>query len=215
MSELKIESITKEYEGRRLLQDVAISCKKGEVVAILGRNGSGKSTLLEIAFGTKRANHRYVKASNKYITKLFGIRKHLNYLPQNSFLPKHVKSKLLLTIFCGRDALKNSIIEPYLGKKSKEMSFGEKRLVEIYMMCSSASNYVLLDEPFSGVAPILRDHIKEIIASKLDQKGFVITDHDYENVLDIANKVYLIHEGTTIEVKGKKELQEYGYLPSN
>ena len=108
--------------------------------------------------------------------------------------------------------MNNHLIKPHLNKKSKQLSGGERRILEIFLIIFSNAKYILLDEPFNGVAPIHKEEIKKIIIAQSKNKGFIITDHDYRNILDIATKIVLIHDGRTKEIKNNDELIRYGYI---
>jgi ABC-type lipopolysaccharide export system ATPase subunit len=71
---------------------------------------------------------------------------------------------------------------------------------------------VLLDEPFSYLAPILVERLKEIIVAEKKRKGIVITDHLYRDILDITDHLYLIQDGKSHVVRGPDELRLLGYL---
>ena len=75
--------------------------------------------------------------------------------------------------------------------------------------------FVLLDEPFNGISPLHVDLIKKMIIDKSLKKGILLTDHDYRNVLDVANKYYLLFDGGLKSVKTKQDLVEWGYVPDN
>jgi len=99
MSKLHVDSVIKSFGTSQILTDVFISCEKGEIIGLLGRNGTGKSTLLKIIFGALWADSRFVKVGDKLVTGLFETRKFINYLPQDSFLPTHVKVKTIIDLF--------------------------------------------------------------------------------------------------------------------
>ncbi len=217
MSKLHVDSVIKNFDTKQVLTDVFISCQKGEIIGLLGRNGTGKSTLLKIIFGSISADRKFVKIGDKISTGLFDNRKLIKYLPQDNFLPNHVKIKTVIELFCDKkDAeliKKNGLIMPMLNKKSKQLSGGERRLSEIFLIIYSNSKYTLIDEPFNGVAPVYKDDIKDLIKKQSIDKGFIITDHDYRNILDIATRILIIHDGGTKEVKSKNELIDWGYIP--
>lgn len=216
MNKLHVDSVIKSFYTKQVLSDVYISCGKGDIIGLLGRNGSGKSTLLKIVFGSLPADRKFVKVGDKIISGLFNSNKFIKFLPQDGFLPDHVKSKILIDLLCNKTnaALikEHVLIKPMLDKKSKELSSGEKRILEIFISVFSDSIYTFIDEPFSGVAPIYKDEIKEIIKKQTKNKGFIITDHDYRNILEIANRVIVMHDGSTKEIKSIEELKYWGYL---
>ena len=71
---------------------------------------------------------------------------------------------------------------------------------------------MLLDEPYNGVSPIMIDSINELILESSKNKGIILTDHNYENVLKVANQLYLIKDCSTKKLKNKQELIQLGYL---
>ncbi len=217
MSNLHVDSVIKSFDTKQVLTDVYLSCEKGEIIGLLGRNGTGKSTLLKIIFGSIPADRKFVKIGDKIITRLFDNRNLIKYLPQASFLPSHIKIKTIIELFCtGNNAQflkEHNLIRPMLDKKSKQLSGGEKRLLEILLIVFSDSIYTFIDEPFNGIAPVYKDEIKEMIKEQSRNKGFIITDHDYRNILDIATRIVIIHDGGTKEIKSKDELKYWGYIP--
>ena len=100
MNGLHVDSVLKEFDSRQILTDIFISCKKGEIIGVLGRNGSGKSTLLKIIFGSLQADRKFVKVDNKLVATLYDNRKLINYLPQDNFLPNHSRIRNIISLFC-------------------------------------------------------------------------------------------------------------------
>ena len=217
MSKLHVDSVIKSFDTKQVLTDVFISCQKGEIIGLIGRNGSGKSTLLKIIFGSIPSDRKFVKIGDKISNGLFDNRKLIKYLPQDNFLPNHVSVKTIIDLFCDIDKAvlikAHGLIVPMLNKKSKQLSAGEKRLLEILLIIYSDSTYTLIDEPFNGVAPIYKEEIKDLIKQQSVDKGFIITDHDYRNILDIATRILIIYDGGIKEIKGKDELKYWGYIP--
>ena len=99
-----------------------------------------------------------------------------------------------------------------LNKQNQDLSGGEKRIVEILLIIHSNSEFILLDEPFNGVSPIVRDYIIEYIKKMKLNKGYIITDHDYENVINLADSILYLQNGYLKEINDKSELVELGYL---
>ncbi len=217
MNGLHVDSVLKEFDSRQILTDIFISCKKGEIIGMLGRNGSGKSTLLKIIFGSLQADRKFVKVNNKLVTTLYENRKLINYLPQDNFLPNHSKIRNIISLFCNTTnaefLFSHELIKPLLNKKSRLLSGGEKRLVEIFLIIYSDADFILIDEPFNGVAPVYREEIKKHIFQQSKYKGFIISDHDYFNILDIATKTILLHDGGIKEIRHIDDLKYWGYIP--
>jgi ABC-type lipopolysaccharide export system ATPase subunit len=216
MKGLHVDSVIKSFGNKQILTDIFLSCSKGEIIGILGRNGTGKSTLLKIIFGSLQADNRFVRLNGKLAHSLFANRNFISYLPQENFLPNHIQIKDCISILCNKsngDLLRDYyLIKPMLNKKCKQLSGGEKRLVEIFLIIYSRAEYVLIDEPFKGIAPIYIEDIKNRIVEQSENKGFLITDHDYRNILEIATKTLLLFDGGIKEIKTKSELKDWGYL---
>ena len=219
MSGLHVDSVRKRYGDRQILNDVFISCKPGEIIALLGRNGSGKSTLLKIIFGSLSADNKFVKIDDKKIDSLYDSKKLIHYLSQDNHLPNHINIKSIIRCFCDKKnatiLLENDLISPFLQKKVNQLSGGEKRILEILLVVHSNVKYVLLDEPFNGSSPLHVEIIKELIKEHSKDKGFIITDHDYANVLDLSSTIILMDNGNTRVINDFSELIEYGYLPAS
>lgn len=217
MSNLHVDSVVKSYGSKRVLSDIYLSCSKGEIVGLLGRNGSGKSTLLKIIFGSLAAEGKFIKVDGKLVDGVFDNRNMVSYLPQNSFLPNHIKVSTIIGLFCDRHNAKivseNLLVKPFLSKRSRQLSGGEKRIVEVLLIVHSTAQYILIDEPFNGIAPVYKEAIKELIREQSKTKGFIVTDHDYRNVLDLSTRTMLIHNGGTIAISSKEQLALLGYIP--
>jgi len=217
MNELHVDSVIKSFGTRQVLTDIFLTCTKGEIIGLLGRNGSGKSTLLKIIFGSMSADTKYVRVGTKLIDGLYDNRNLINYLPQDSFMPNHLKISKIISLFCDESnaelIIANEHVRPFIDKRTKQLSGGEKRLVEIFLIIHSDAKYILIDEPFNGIAPIYKEEIKTLIKEHSETKGFIITDHDYRNILDIATRIILMHDGGTKAIANKEDLKRWGYIP--
>lgn len=215
---LHADSIEKSYGNKKLLSDICISCETNEIVGILGRNGCGKSTLLKIIFGITSAENKFVKVGNKIINNNYGSKNLIRYLPQNHFLPNHLKIKTIIETFCNKqnaEIVKTSnLIEHFINERPKNLSGGEKRLVEILVLLYSDCQFLLLDEPFYFLSPKITEMVKLIIKQQSINKGIIVTDHQYQNVLEICDRVLLLKNGTVKTINSIEDLSRYGYLES-
>ncbi len=217
MNGLHVDSVRKHFKGRQVLNDVFISCIPGEIVGLLGRNGSGKSTLLKIVFGSLQADNKFVTIDGKVSDTLYKNKEMIGYLPQDHFLPNHLKIKTMISCFCDKrgtaEIVRDDFLKNLLNKRSGQLSGGERRILEILMLLHSGAKYLLFDEPFNGIGPIYIEVIKETIRKYSNDKGIIITDHDYKNVLDISTRNILIDAGNTKTIKEFNDLISFGYLP--
>ena len=216
MSRLFVDSITKSYDNRIVLSDIFLSCEIGEVKGLIGRNGCGKSTLLKIIFGVENAESKFVKIDGKLIKSTLDCKGLISYLPQNHFLPNGIKVLRIINLFLEKKyrdkVLSNTFVRPLLDKTSQELSGGQRRIVEILLLIHSNSKFILLDEPFNGVSPILKEFIAECILEIKKEKGIIITDHDYENVLKLADNIVFLKDGYLREIKQQSQLTALGYF---
>jgi len=215
MQELFIDSVTQQFSERAVLNGVFINCKIGEVVGLLGRNGSGKSTLLKIIFGSIEADFKYLKLNNEIISKGY-LSGNISYLPQDKFIPNKLTVETAIEIFCKKhrnQLLEIQFITNNLKKKFKDFSGGESRLMEALIIIYCDSEFILLDEPFSQLAPLLIDELKQHINKLKPYKGFIITDHYYKSILDVSDRIVLLHNGCNYRINSVDDLILHGYLP--
>ena len=217
-SSLEIDSVQKQFDGRMILSDVYLKCETTDIIGVLGRNGSGKSTLLKIIFGIVTADFKFVRIDGVVKSKTSDLLNQISYLPQENFIPNlfSVKKTILLSIT--KDKLEgfyaDEMILSMQNKKIKHLSGGELRYLEIKLILNNSSRFILLDEPYNGLSPILIEKINGLIASMSNEKGIIVTDHNYENVIKVSTKLVLMKEGKLHHLKDKNELVEKGYLKS-
>lgn len=212
---LEVDGIQISYNSKLLLSDVYLKCETTEIIGLLGRNGSGKSTLLKIIVGLVLSPDKCIRVDgiSKRNKNMPG---EIAYLHQDSFIPSHLSVKKVLALSINKEEMKvfceDSLIQSILAKKVKHLSSGELRYLEIKIVLFNSSKFVLLDEPYNGLAPLMIDVINEMIIKNAFKKGVIITDHNYQNVLKVSTHLVLLKEGQTHHLKEKKELFEKGYL---
>lgn len=214
---LEVDSIRKEFGTKQVLTDIAFKCQTGDIIGLLGRNGSGKSTLLKIIFGTLFSDNKFIRINNEIFDQPYKTKNQLTYLYQDNFLPKNITVKQVVEIFSGeidhKGFLDDEVLSKVTGTKICNLSGGESRYLEVKLMLSIDTLFVLLDEPFNGISPLHIELVKNMIRDKSLKKGIILTDHDYKNVLDVANRYYLLFDGGLKQVKTKQDLIDWGYVP--
>jgi len=219
MSQLHVDSVSKAYNNKVILSDVYLNCKIGEIKGLIGRNGSGKSTLLKIIFGVENAEYKFIRVDGEIIKSVSDGRNIINYLPQDNFLPNGIYIQTLIKIFLNtkekETVLNNEYLKPLLKKKNQHLSTGEKRIIEILLIIHSEAKFILLDEPFNGLSPIIKNYVVSYIKANKAKKGFIITDHDYENVTALSDEIAFLKNGYLKKLNNKKELIDLGYLTIN
>ncbi len=216
-------SISKTYGSRKVVDDVSLNVKQGEIVGLLGPNCAGKTTSFYIIVGLIKSDSGFVYIGDNDITKLpmyKRARKGIGYLAQEAsvFRNLSVEDNILAVLEnqgiskedqLGRtEKLLNEFglvnIRNYMGKV---LSGGERRRTEIARALSTEPNFILLDEPFAGVDPIAVEEIQSIVY-KLKQKniGILITDHNVGETLSITDRSYLMFEGRLLKSGTSEEL---------
>lgn len=216
MDELYIDSVNHLYGEKKILSSVFLNCKIGEIVGLLGRNGSGKSTLLKIIFGEVKPRFAHLKVDEKFTTKAYLTGK-VAYLPQGFFIPQNLKIKDLVNVYANKykeQLLAIEVINTNLSEQIGNLSGGNRRLVEAFLLIYSDAKYILLDEPFSQLAPLIADELKLHILKFSHHKGFIITDHYYRQILEIATRIVLINNGCNYHINNEDDLILNGYLPN-
>src|SRR4030042_3187929 len=212
ISTLQTLAVSKSYRGRKVVDEVNLELRQGEVVGLLGPNGAGKTTTFYIIVGLIAPDLGRVSFNGKTITKIpmfQRARMGLGYLAQEpSIFRKLTVEENLLVILESLGVkkeeqrercyslLKELEIEHLADYKGYMLSGGERRRVEIARTLSSSPSFMLLDEPFTGVDPIAVYDIQEII-SYLKEKGLgiLITDHNVRETLKITDRAYIMHNG--------------------
>lgn len=213
---LEVDSIIKRYNNELVVSDAYVKCETGNIIGLLGRNGSGKSTLLQIIFGIVEAETKFIRIDGIVKQHVNQLMKDISYLPQHNFIPENfsVRKAINLSI----EKLKRNVfyednlIATVLDNKIGQLSGGELRYLEIKLILSNPSKFVLLDEPYNGLSPIMIEKVNDLIIENSKSKGIIITDHNYENVILVSNQLILMKSGKTYHLKDKNELIEKGYL---
>ena len=215
---LEVDSVIKRYNNQLVVSDVYIKCETGNIIGLLGRNGSGKSTLLKIIFGIINAEAKFIRIDGVVKHHINQLMKDISYLPQHNFIPDNFKVKKAIDLSIEKskrnDFYEDEMIKAVLKNKVSQLSGGELRYLEIKLILSNSSKFVLLDEPYNGLAPLMIEQINKLIIDNSKNRGIIITDHNYENVINVSNQLILMKSGKTHHLKDKKELVEKGYLRS-
>lgn len=215
---LEIDSIQKSYGERIILSDVYLQCETNDIVGLLGRNGSGKSTFLKIIFGITSANFKFVRINGVIKTKTKELMNEISYLSQDNFIPNIFSVKKAIRLSIAKERINSfcndEMIQAITDKKIAHLSGGELRYLEIKLVLENSSKFVLLDEPYNGLSPLMIEKVNQLIVMNSCKKGIIISDHNYRNVISISTRLVLIKNGKLNHLKDKNELIEKGYLSS-
>ncbi|WP_242507799.1 LPS export ABC transporter ATP-binding protein [Rickettsiales endosymbiont of Peranema trichophorum] len=221
MTHLVARNLGKAYGGRRIVRDVTIEIKSGEIIGLLGPNGAGKTTTFFMIIGLVRPDYGNILLNGHDITQLPIYRRArlgIVYLPQEPsiFRGLNVEQNIMAILEIAESSVDKRIpiLEELLAEFSIThlrhvpaiaLSGGERRRVEIARALAAKPQFILLDEPFAGIDPIAVSEVRELILRlKRMGIGVVLTEHNVKEALSITDMAYVIHDGVVL-TRGKPD----------
>jgi lipopolysaccharide export system ATP-binding protein len=212
------QGLTKIYQGRKVVNDVDLHVRQGEIVGLLGPNGAGKTTTFYMMVGLIAPDGGQVYLDDRKLTRVpmyKRARLGVGYLAQEPSVfrkltvEENVRAILETTSVPRKerrqrleDLLQELSIAHLRKSKAYSLSGGERRRLEITRALVRHPKFMLLDEPFAGIDPIAVNDIQQIVAGLKDRRiGVIISDHNVEQTLDIVDRAYIMYEGR-IRVSG-------------
>jgi len=225
---IEILNLHKSFNVKKVLNGINLNINKGETIVIIGRSGCGKSVLIKHVVGLLQPDDGYVKVENKIVNELnknelYELRKKFGFLFQGSALfdSMTVEENVSLPLVESSNGYSQSEIEKVVAEKLElvglhgiqklkpaELSGGMKKRVGLARALITNPDYILYDEPTTGLDPIMSDSIDNLIkelAGKLNVTSVVVT-HDMYSVKNVADKVAMMHDGKIYFVGTQEEL---------
>ncbi|RJX31741.1 MAG: LPS export ABC transporter ATP-binding protein [Oxalobacter sp.] len=219
-STLVVRGLEKSYGKRRVVQDVSLDVKSGEVVGLLGPNGAGKTTSFYMIVGLVPSDGGTIQLDGTDISRLpihQRARLGLSYLPQEAsvFRKLNVEDNIRAVLELQQqddkplsdEEVNNRLnrllaelqIEKIRDSQAMSLSGGERRRVEIARSLATNPRFILLDEPFAGIDPIAVIEIQRIVRFLKERGiGVLITDHNVRETLGICDRAYIINQGAVL-----------------
>jgi lipopolysaccharide export system ATP-binding protein len=216
MAVLRASNLAKSYKQKKVVIDVSLEIRSGEIVGLLGPNGAGKTTCFYMIVGLVNADNGRITIDNQDITPLpmhGRARRGIGYLPQEAsiFRKLTVRDNIMAILETRKELTKaqreeklESLLEEFHITHIRDsvgmaLSGGERRRAEIARALAVEPAFILLDEPFAGVDPISVSDIKHIVRHLRDKGiGVLITDHNVRETLDICENAYIVSGGHII-----------------
>jgi lipopolysaccharide export system ATP-binding protein len=221
---IRAENLVKRYNKLLAVNDISIKVEKGEIVGLLGPNGAGKTTTFYMIVGLTKPTSGSIYKDNINITR-FPIHKRASfgiaYLPQEPsvFRKLTVYENLLLILSVSgkkmdkgkiRNILDNFEISNIARKRCELLSGGEARKVEIARSLILDPDFLLLDEPFSGIDPKSVSEMKNMISNLKNMGvGILMTDHNVRDALKIIDRAYIISNGSVLFSGSPREITDH------
>lgn len=221
--ELRAEHLVKKYKKRKVVNDISVTVKQGEIVGLLGPNGAGKTTSFYMIVGLIKPNEGHIYIDQEDVTELpmyQRAKRGIGYLAQEAsvFRKLSVEDNILAVLEMTNKTKEEqkekceSLLEEFSLTHVRKnlgqvLSGGERRRTEIARALAVDPNFVLLDEPFAGVDPIAVEEIQTIVAQLKNKNiGILITDHNVNETLSITDRAYLMFEGKLLKAGSAEDL---------
>lgn len=218
---IKAQNLVKIYGDRTVVNDVSFTVNKSEVVGLLGPNGAGKTTTFYMVVGLVKPAKGKIFLDDNDLTDLTMNKRAklgIGYLPQEAsiFRKLSVEENIRLVLQINdkltpdekekklEDLLDEFGVKKLRNESAVSLSGGERRRVELARALAASPEFILLDEPFTGIDPIAIGEIKDNIRRLSEEKGLgvLITDHNPKATLSITDRAYVIFDGK-IKIEGK------------
>lgn len=214
---IEIKGITKNFGGHKAVDDVSVSIKENTVFGLIGTNGAGKSTLMRMVSGVLRPDAGYILIDDRPIWDNTEAKKDLFFIADDPYFFANSNAqdmqKYLMTIYPAFDTEQyDQMLQNFgLEKRRKINTFSKgmkKQLALICGICSKAK-YLLCDEAFDGLDPVMRQGMKSIFASEMEKRGLtpVIASHNLRELEDICDHVGLLHKGGVLLSKDLEDMK--------
>lgn len=211
---LLADSIRLSFGQFNVLNGAWLRSETGKVTGVLGRNGSGKSCMFRAIMGELKTQDLFVRYNDSVVTRSDEMGRYVKYQAQKPFLPPKMPLKKVFEYF-GADYERFTDDFPkfaqYPDTPVKELSGGEVRIAETWLCLCSDSPFCILDEPFSYLAPVAIEVIQKLIRRQKGKMGIIVSDHNYEALLEVADEVLLLSDGYVHLVRDRSDLVRYGY----
>lgn len=214
---IELKHIVKKYGSKRALQDVTLSIPKGKVIGLVGENGSGKSTLLKMMAGLLTPNSGSATFDGKPITRRIASK--IAYMSDTDEFYTYFTVQQLFDFYESQfedfDVLKAKEILQFLNvsldSKIKSLSKGNRGRVKIAVTLAREADVYLLDEPFSGLDPMVRDDISKglIRFTNPEWQTVIMSTHEIREVEPLLDEIIVMRGGVIIAHEAVDEIRDF------
>ena len=215
MNKLEVKNLTKIFNGKLAINQINFSLKENSILGVLGPNGSGKSTTIGILLGLIKQTSGEIYINDTYINKKnrFKFLNIMNFASPYTELPKRLSVIENLSIYARLYNVKNikdrleeiyDYFELYdlLGKKTGELSSGQKTKVALAKALINKPQILLLDEPTASLDPVVADYLKTFIYKykKKNNISILLSSHNMQEAQTLCDNIMILKKGEVVEL---------------
>ncbi|ENH97165.1 ABC transporter ATP-binding protein [Gracilibacillus halophilus YIM-C55.5] len=214
---IQIQDVHKKFEKDVVLQDISLQIRSGSIYGLLGSNGAGKTTLLKIMSGIIRQNSGHVQIEENDVYENIDLKERMIFIPDVPFFFSHYTVKQMANFY--QDIYPNwnqerfeqmrQLLDLEVDRKIHRFSKGMQRQVAFWLALCAMPDYLILDEPFDGLDPVIRKKIRSWIIQDVAEREMtvIISSHNLREVEDICDAVGIIHRGQLMLEKDLDDLK--------
>ncbi|MGN8645214.1 ABC transporter ATP-binding protein [Gracilibacillus sp. HCP3S3_G5_1] len=214
---IQVQNIVKKFEKEVVLHDVSLKIQKGSIYGLLGSNGAGKTTLLKTIAGIIKQNEGAVELERKPIFENVELKERMIFIPDALFFFSHYTVKQMANFYMDiypkwnqeRFQQMQHLLDLDADRKIQRFSKGMQRQVAFWLSLCAMPDYLILDEPFDGLDPVIRRKIKSWIIQDVAEREMtvLVSSHNLKEVEDICDAVGILHRGKLLLEKDLDELK--------
>ena len=212
-------NVSKRFGKLKVLDDVSVTCGKGECIALIGPNGCGKTTLIKCILGMVIPNSGFITFNGKNIAHDWQYRAQIGYMPQIGRYPDNMTIGQVLSMMKDIRGRRNELpdeelihrfeLNALLHKRMRTLSGGTRQKVSASLAFLFNPDVFILDEPTAALDPVSSEILKEkIVAEKQKGKLVLITSHILSELDDLVTQVIFMQEGKLCFHKNIASLRE-------
>ncbi len=221
---IHLQSLSKDFDGQRVVHDVSLDIEQGELFAILGGSGCGKTTLLRMLAGFETPTEGRILIEGVDITDLPPYQRPVNMMFQSYAVFPHMTVEKNIAYGLARDGLSKSEISDrvtemlglvqlsrFRRRKPGQLSGGQLQRVALARALVKSPKVLLLDEPLAALDKKLREQTQFELMNIQDELGitFIVVTHDQEEAMTLANRIAVMDQGEFLQIGTPTEIYEY------
>lgn len=214
---IEIRNVTKCYDRIKAVDNISVTMKENTVFGLIGTNGAGKSTVLRMAAGVMRPDEGEITVDDRPVFDNMEAKKNIYFIADEPYFFANSNAvdmqKYLCSIYpeFATEDFYNYLVNFGLDKKRKINTYSKGMKKQLALICGicSGAKYLLCDETFDGLDPVMRQGIKSIFASEMERRGLtpVVASHNLRELEDICDFVGLLHKGGILLSKDLEDMK--------